>query len=323
MPDADSRRCSRPRRRTCRATTTAGATSSSGTACARWSTSTAGGRGDVAQRPGHHRVLPGAARDGGVARLDARSVLDGELVAFDAEGRPSVRRAAVAGCTSPRRARSVGWSTATPVTYLVFDLLYLDGRSLLDVPYAERRAAAGRARPARSVAGRPRRGSPAAARPCSRRREQQRLEGIVAKRLDSPLPARAARSTHWLKLKNMRMQEVVDRPAGSPARAAGRAASARCCSGCTTADGLQYVGQRRHRLHRRDAARPCSRPAAAATAEDSPFADADRRGRRADAHWVKPELVGEVDVLASGPATAGCGTRRGAGLRPDKRRRAR
>lgn len=63
-------------------------------------------------------------------RLDARSaVLDGELVAVDAEGRSDARRL---------RARFAG-DTDGAVAFLAFDLLYLDGRPLLAQPLARRR----------------------------------------------------------------------------------------------------------------------------------------------------------------------------------------
>lgn len=75
------------------------------------------------------------------AELGARQVvLDGELVALDRDGRPDpallVRRA---GATTPNEIRKA--SRDIPVTYVVYDLLHLDGRPLLEKPYTERRAA--------------------------------------------------------------------------------------------------------------------------------------------------------------------------------------
>ena len=66
------------------------------------------------------------------------AVLDGEIVAFDEHGRPSFGRCSGA-CTSPPRARPAGSPKATPVTYMIFDLLWLDGHSLMGLPYTERR----------------------------------------------------------------------------------------------------------------------------------------------------------------------------------------
>jgi bifunctional non-homologous end joining protein LigD len=95
----------------------------------------------------------------------------------------------------------------TPVTYLIFDLLYLDGRSFVDLPYAERRERL----EALSLEG------PSWQTPSHHRGEgkallhltrERGLEGLVAKRLDSRyLPGRRSRA--WLKVKNVRSQELV------------------------------------------------------------------------------------------------------------------
>src|SRR3984893_11973139 len=68
-----------------------------------------------------------------------RAVLDGEIVAFDSRGRPSF------GALQPRmhvgsRAQAKRLAAHTPVTYVIFDLLWLDGHSLMALPYLERRA---------------------------------------------------------------------------------------------------------------------------------------------------------------------------------------
>src|SRR6202007_216048 len=74
---------------------------------------------------------------GAVVRQGA--VLDGEIVAFDDSGRPSFERLQRRmHVTSPNAVRRL--MTSTPVVYAIFDLLYLDGRSLIDLPYSERRA---------------------------------------------------------------------------------------------------------------------------------------------------------------------------------------
>jgi bifunctional non-homologous end joining protein LigD len=68
-----------------------------------------------------------------------QAVLDGEIVAFDDAGRPSFER-----LQSRMHVRGEGQvrrlAERTPVTYVIFDLLYLDGRSLMRLPYSERRA---------------------------------------------------------------------------------------------------------------------------------------------------------------------------------------
>jgi bifunctional non-homologous end joining protein LigD len=135
-----------------------------------------------------------------------RVVLDGEIVAFDAEGRPSFQRLQgrihLASESAVRnRMRDV------PATYMVFDVLYLDGRSLLALGYEERREllagleldGASWQTPDHHL------GEGGALLEASRR---QGLEGIVAKRLGSRYEP-GKRSGAWLKVKNVRTQDVV------------------------------------------------------------------------------------------------------------------
>ena len=78
-------------------------------------------------------------------QLGARdAVLDGELVAFDENGRPSFERLQqrihqTAESVVRRRMKS------HPVTFVIFDLLYLEGRDLMAEPYERRRELLGRA----------------------------------------------------------------------------------------------------------------------------------------------------------------------------------
>src|SRR2546423_4947118 len=141
------------------------------------------------------------------AELGARAaVLDGEVVAFDEDGRPSFER--LQGRMNLASAAAVRRRMADcPVTYLIFDLLYLDGRSLLDLPYTERRErleqleldGAGWQTPSHHL------GEGTA---LLRLTQERGLEGLVAKRLDSRyLPGRRSRA--WLKVKNIRSQELV------------------------------------------------------------------------------------------------------------------
>src|SRR5437763_160220 len=67
------------------------------------------------------------------------AVLDGEIVAFDDAGKPSFERLQRRmHVTSPSVVRRL--AASVPVAYAIFDLLYLDGRSLMVLPYGERRA---------------------------------------------------------------------------------------------------------------------------------------------------------------------------------------
>ncbi len=90
------------------------------------------GSGDVRIVDGEGRVVGTALPElaGMAVRIDARSaVLDGELVAVDDAGRadPGELDRRIAG----KRGR--------PVAFLAFDLLHLDGRSLLSAPLHRRR----------------------------------------------------------------------------------------------------------------------------------------------------------------------------------------
>ena len=122
-------------------------------------------------------------------------VLDGEVCALDEDGRPSFS------------AMQQG-KPGTPIVYEAFDVLEVEGEPLVDLPLARAaRAAGAAARPPehdrqalRGVRGR--------RRAVRRRRMEQRLEGIVAKRADSPY-RQGKRTREWLKIKTHGRQEFV------------------------------------------------------------------------------------------------------------------
>jgi bifunctional non-homologous end joining protein LigD len=135
-----------------------------------------------------------------------RAILDGEVIALDADGRPSF--AALQGRMHLTRESAVRrLAKEAPVTYMAFDLLWLDGHSLMDRPYEERRAAllglgleGERWTTPEHVVGR-------GAEILAATREQG-LEGVIAKRLDAPYePGR--RTGAWIKVKNTNRQELV------------------------------------------------------------------------------------------------------------------
>jgi bifunctional non-homologous end joining protein LigD len=141
--------------------------------------------------------------------IEAReAIVDGEVVALDEAGRPQF--SLLQDRTGIRTGRAAGSrmpGPPAPIVYQAFDLLHLDGRSLLRVPLEERkRLLHSRLRPHPLVryAGHVVADGIAfftAAR-------EQELEGIVAKLRRSPYePDRRSRS--WLKLKVRREQEVV------------------------------------------------------------------------------------------------------------------
>jgi len=134
-----------------------------------------------------------------------RAILDGEIVALDAEGRPSFGKLAQRmGVSAPARAKRL--AASAPVTYMIFDLLWLDGHSLMERSYEERRrrlkelALRGEHWQApEHIVGRGRETLAAS--------EAAGLEGVIAKRLDSPYE-QGRRSGAWVKLKNVRRAEL-------------------------------------------------------------------------------------------------------------------
>jgi bifunctional non-homologous end joining protein LigD len=225
-------------------------------------------------------------RDLGRALSNHDAVLDGEVVAFDAEGRPSFQRLqSRMHLASEHAVRRLAQSD--PVVYIVFDLLWLDGHSLCELPYESRRELLTKLdlngptwqTPANHV------GDGAALLDASRARG---LEGIIAKRLDSTY-APGRRSPAWVKVKNVRRTDVV---IGGWLPGEGKR------SGRLGAlvvgyhdDGLRYAGRVGTGFDEAELKRlggmlePLARP-------DSPF---EGRQPPRETHFVEPRLVAAVD----------------------------
>jgi bifunctional non-homologous end joining protein LigD len=222
------------------------------------------------------------------------AILDGEVVAFDELGRPSFEtlQQRMHGPTTSGRSRRTRTPAAglPPVSYLVFDLLYADGSSLVQLPYADRRARLdelGLAGPNWQVPP-VFEGMGQAALDTSL---QQHLEGIVAKRHDSRYePGR--RSQAWVKIKNFRAQEVVigGWRVGEGSRS-GTFGSLLC--GVYDEGRLRYAGRvgsgfsQGKLVELTDRLTPLARPT-------PPFDEAVPALDARHAHWVEPVLVGEV-----------------------------
>ncbi len=134
------------------------------------------------------------------------AVLDGEIVAFDAAGRPSFERLqSRLGLTSTAVVRRK--MTEIPVVFVLFDLLYLDGHSAMGLPYTDRR----KLLESLALDG-PSWKTPAYhagdGNAMLEAAKAQDLEGVMAKRLDSPYEP-GKRTGAWLKVKHFNRQEVV------------------------------------------------------------------------------------------------------------------
>jgi bifunctional non-homologous end joining protein LigD len=157
-------------------------------------------RGD--DTTGRYPELAGIAE----ALQGREAIIDGEVVAFDEDGDPSFGRLQRRmGLTDAGRIRQR--VADTPVTYVAFDLLWLDGRSLLAEPYKHRRELLAELSFDGPCWQAPRHhlGDGEALFAAVRERG---LEGVVAKRLGSAYrPGR--RSPDWVKVQNRRRQELV------------------------------------------------------------------------------------------------------------------
>ncbi|RXR26186.1 ATP-dependent DNA ligase [Oerskovia turbata] len=242
-------------------------------------------------------------------------VVDGEIVALDARGRPSFRRLqqranlTKAGDVAAARAK-VG------VELMLFDVLSVGGRSVVRRTYDERREILEGLVDGSGIVHVPPAfdGDLAGAVATSRRLG---LEGVVAKRRTSTYTA-GRRSRSWIKVKHSHSQEVVVvgwRPGhGDRSHLVGSLLLA-----VPDDEGLRYVGRvgsgftekdRRDLVTRLGRIERVTNPAL-----DVPAADAS------DARWVTPHLVGEVDHADWTSTAEGDGRLRHAvwrGWRPDR-----
>ncbi|MHA3019539.1 ATP-dependent DNA ligase [Mycobacterium sp. BMJ-28] len=207
---------------------------------------------------------------------DHHVILDGEVVALDESGVPSFGE-------MQNRARSAR------VEFWAFDILYLDGRSLLRAKYSDRRrllealAEAGGLTVPEQLPGE---GSEALAYA-----ESRGWEGVVAKKRDSTYqPGR--RSASWIKDKFWNTQEVVigGWRAGEGGRTSGIGA---LLVGIPAEGGLQFAGRvgtgftDKMLGDLRKTLKPLETDESSFIA---PLSTIDRRG----VTYVRPELVGEV-----------------------------
>jgi bifunctional non-homologous end joining protein LigD len=183
-----------------------------------------------------------------------QAVVDGEIVAFDDQGRPRFQR------LQPRihaadALKAKRLAAEQPVVYVLFDLLYLDGHGLVALPYLERR---------------------------------RRLEALG---LEKPyLPGR--RSPTWTKVKNVLMQDVII-GGWTPGSGHREGAFGSLLLGIPTDQGLEYVGQVGTGFSDA-ALKDLMSTLEALRTDASPFTTDVPRQYRTVATWVEPRLVGEV-----------------------------
>jgi bifunctional non-homologous end joining protein LigD len=209
-------------------------------------------------------------------------VLDGEVCALDEQGRPSF--------SAMQQAKP-----GTPIVYEVFDLLELDGEPLVDLPLRERRT--------RLEALLDRRNRTVRlsetfedGKALLEAAKQQGLEGIIAKRLDSPY-RQGKRTREWLKIKTHGRQEfVIAGYTKGQGRRSGRFGS--LVLGVWRGDELSYVGNVGTGFTDKDIdellakLRPLEQKA-----PPFPVVPKMPKVKKDDVVWVKPELVTEVEFV--------------------------
>ena len=235
------------------------------------------GRLRLQSRSGHDVTAQYPHLEPLVSELAAHhAILDGEVVALDSRGVPSFHQ-----IQNPSR--------SDRVQFWAFDILFLDGRSLLRAKYRDRRriletlaAATGLIVPPLIDGDGP------AALAHSRTRK---WEGVVAKKWDSTYqPGR--RSAAWVKDKNWNSQEVVigGWRRGKGGRSSGVGA---LLMGVPGEHGLQFAGRvgtgftEKDLTHLRAVLAPLH-------TDTSPFAEPLPRAELTGVTFVRPELVGEV-----------------------------
>ncbi|MFA1702158.1 ATP-dependent DNA ligase [Mycobacterium intracellulare] len=207
---------------------------------------------------------------------DHHVVLDGEAVVLDSSGVPNFHEMQNRG----RGSRVEFWA---------FDLLYLDGRSLLRARYRDRRKllemlAAGSRLIVPDLL-------PGDGREALEHSAERGWEGVIAKKRDSTYqPGR--RSSSWIKDKHWNTQEVVigGWKAGEGGRSSGIGS---LLMGIPTAGGLHFAGRVGTGFTDRDLAN-LKKTLAPLHTDESPFDPPLPRSEARGVTYVRPELVGEV-----------------------------
>ncbi|MFL5924960.1 MAG: DNA ligase D [Gaiellaceae bacterium] len=206
-------------------------------------------------------------------------VVDGEVCALDDEGKPSF--------SAMQQAKA-----GTPIVYYVFDLLEVDGEPIVELPLSERRKRLRKLLDGRNRTVQFSQGFDDG-RALYEAAKQQRLEGIMGKRLDSPYKP-GKRSRDWLKFKTHGEQEFV---IAGYTRGKGRRewSFGSLVLGVYGSDGLEWAGNvgtgfddaEIDRLLKK--LRPLER-------KTPPFPTLPKmpRVRKDDVVWVEPTLVAEA-----------------------------
>lgn len=224
------------------------------------------------------------------------AIVDGEIVAM-AQGRPSFER--LQSRINLQNARDIErGAKAIPVSYVAYDLLYLDGKNITGSPLEERRRLLGElVVPADFLqVSHSTRGDGEALFEVACNNE---LEGIVAKKLGTPYRP-GKRTREWLKVKTVHQADVV---IGGWSKGEGARSDTfgSLLVGAYTDEGLSFVGSVGTGFTdaRLQEVLPMLRER---ETDECPFSQ-DCKGLTSgrwgkplkDPHWVRPELVAQVE----------------------------
>jgi bifunctional non-homologous end joining protein LigD len=225
-----------------------------------------------------------------LARLPVHgAVLDGEVVVRLPDGRTSFQE--LQNALGEEAGKGAG-EHGGHLTYYVFDLLYLDGFDLTRAAIEDRKellrrllarvGEGGRILYSDHIAGS---GGAVLQQACA-----MRLEGVVSKRTSSPYRP-GVRGTEWVKTKCKSEQEFVIGGYTDPAGA--RTGFGALLLGVRSDGGLRYVGKVGTGFDEKLLSTLARRLGHMRT-DSPPFTENLSRAQK-DSHWVRPELVAEVE----------------------------
>jgi len=223
----------------------------------------------------------------GLANATGDALFDGEVVVFDAQGVPSFTQLAERMHVRDK-IRAARLAASLPVTYMIFDLLRLDGVDLTGRPLSERRAALDALGLAASHWAVPPTFTDGEATLAAA--EEYQLEGVVAKRAGSLYRA-GARTPDWVKVKLESTAEFVIGGWRPGVRKIGG-----LLVGTPTDRGLAFRGRVGGGISGA-AERALLKVLEPLVTKTSPFVTGDQSVPREDARgaiWVKPDIVLEV-----------------------------
>lgn len=211
-----------------------------------------------------------------LAGLKHDVVLDGEVVVLDDHGRASFQLL-----------QTYAKTQSGSIVYYVFDVLWVDGRDVTELPLLDRKALLKDLLPENDVI-RYSDHIDERGKAFYNAAEKQGLEGIMAKKADSTY-ALGYRSKNWLKIKTHKRQEAVI--AGYTEARGSRSHFGALILGMYKDDQLVYIGHTGTGFDR-DLLNDLHKKLQPLRVAKSPFTEVPKTNQPAT--WVKPKLIAEV-----------------------------